>query len=176
MARRTVTSPSSTSSRLPSAAGSTRIVATPPPDGAKPWRGQASSTRAPMRASSGANTSIRKSSEGAIGLWVPPVMRAANGRTAVSAAGSSVCTTSAAEPAEPMSISSASTISGPGANDSRIEPTSSPLTLAPLCSAAARTQARCCLRRPGLARPARIFSMVNGRPVITESASALRKI
>src|SRR2546426_12660820 len=51
-----------------------------------------------------------------------------------------------------------------------------PVTSAREISVAAFTAVRCCLRSPAFLRPARIFSMENGVPVTSESASAVRRI
>src|SRR3984893_6424704 len=51
-----------------------------------------------------------------------------------------------------------------------------PVTSAREISLAPFTAVRCCLRSPGFLRPARMFSMRNGLPVTSESASAVRRI
>ena len=58
----------------------------------------------------------------------------------------------------------------------RVDPTVAPSTVASPMVWAAFTQVRCCARRPGLLRPARTFSRMNGRPVARESVKALRTI
>src|SRR5688572_2488737 len=64
----------------------------------------------------------------------------------------------------------------PGSKRRSGEPSNAPPTLAPDTIVAARTAARCCERRPGMGRRARIFTIWKGWPVTVERVSAVRRI
>ncbi len=74
----------------------------PPPAGKKPGRSMRSEASMPIFATAGRKVSIRKSALGAMGLWVPPSRRSVDARSHCHSGGSTVCSTSIADPALPV--------------------------------------------------------------------------
>src|SRR5438552_1021373 len=132
--------------------------------------------RGPMRSISGRNARARKSKGGAAGLWVPPSSVSAEGPEAVRSAGNTVWITRPVLPAVPIANRYSPGFTPRGWNTSVCDPRVAPSTSAPPTATAALTAVRCWRNSPGFRRPARIFSMENGVPVTSESASAVRRI
>jgi hypothetical protein len=102
--------------------------------------------------------------------------RRAASRPARTSAGRIACSTRITLPAVPTASENKPGRTRPGTNVRRREPTAAPSTRADEISAAAFTHVRCWRISPGFGRPARMFVMVNGRPVTIDSASADRSI
>src|SRR6266508_189840 len=129
-----------------------------------------------MRPRIGRKARARKSNGGAHGLCVPPSSVRMEGAEAVRSGGSTVWSTRPVLPAVPTAKRYAPGFTGPGRKTRSWDPSTAPSTSAALTAAAALTAVRCWRRSPGLARPARIFSIRNGVPVAIDSASAVRRI
>jgi hypothetical protein len=98
------------------------------------------------------------------------------GCAAVASGASTVCITSVEAPAVSISNRKSPGESSPGSNRMSGDPSKAPPTLAWQIMAAARTAATCCGRRPGRSRPARMRVISKPWPVMTETASAVRRI
>jgi hypothetical protein len=129
-----------------------------------------------MRSTKGTKALARKSKGGAKGLCVPPSRTRLEGCGAVRRAGSTVWRTRVALPAVPTAKWYSPGRTSAGEKDSSVEPRTAPRTSAPPTSAAAVTAVRCWRRSPGFLRPARIFSILNGRPVARDKANEERRI
>jgi hypothetical protein len=113
---------------------------------------------------------------GAQRAWVPPRTTTRLGAGARASGSARVCSTSATEPALPMSKVCSPPRTRPGRKESRGEPSTAPLTAASQMAAAARTQVRCCRNSPARGLRARMRSSTNGVPVSIDSERAVRRI
>ena len=94
------------------------------------------------------------------------VVGEAAGLDASTAHGSEACTISMQLPAVLVSAVNRPGRSRPGAIEMLVELTSQPVSSAPHMSATSCSPAACCGRRPGLLRPARMWSICTRVPVI----------
>ena len=107
---------------------------------------------------------------------MPPSIVTLDGPGATRSAGRIVWSTSVPLPAVPMLKACDPVRIDPGVKAIRPEPIVAPSTSAPLIATAASTAVRWARISPGLSRPARIRSMITGRPVTIASASDERRI